>query len=280
MIEIIKSKFIGYCSGVNVAIKKTKESLKDGVVYSTGELIHNRIAVTELKNMGLELVEDLKKIPKKKKFIIRTHGIEENKLKKLKNKELDIIDLTCHRVKKIHQIVKKFKNKKDYLKVIIGKKEHPEVKATASLIREKIILSSKEDVLNLPKNRKIALVVQTTFNPEKFFEILKGIIIKSKEVLIYNTICPETILRQKEAEKLALITDMVIVVGGKNSSNTKVLYEIAKRKNKKTKHIEDEKEVKKIWFKNIKKIGIISGASTPIEVVKKVLWKIRKLTLT
>lgn len=268
--NILIGKSSGFCSGVQRAIKGAAQVLKDNKkIYCFGEIIHNPAVVNSLKQQGMVVVNNISAVPEGSKFIIRSHGLENDIFKKAVDNKLDIHDFTCPKVKKIHRLVTQL-TEDGYFIVITGNARHPEVKAIASLAKGNArVIENPEGVKTLPVIERNAVVVQTTFNPDSFFDIVKEIITRTKKTLVCNTLCEETIKRQKEAVHLAEKVDFVVVVGGKNSSNTKTLYNIVKNKVQAV-HVEDAVELDKHMFKNTGNVGIISGASTPEEEVKKV----------
>ena len=281
MKEIIRVKTAGFCFGVKRAVKlaeDTGDKFKGKKIYTFGELIHNRDVVNDLENKGIKITENSN--VKNSVVILRSHGIEKNILENLEKNKNIIIDATCPYVKKIHKSVEKL-NDEGYFIVIIGDKEHPEVKAIASYSKEdnfKIISSEKEIDINFFKKKgKIGIVAQTTQSLENFLNICKKIITLKKEFKIYNTICDSTSIRQKETIEVAKKVDCMIVVGGKNSANTKRLYEISKELLSNVYHIENKDELDLNLLKNFNKIGVTAGASTPEEIIEGVIQKIRGL---
>jgi len=275
--EIIVGNYIGFCSGVRKAVSGTEKLLgAHGKVYCLGEIIHNPWVVRRLKDKGMVVVDDISDIPDGSKFIIRSHGLPMDQIKKARDKGLNIFDFTCPKVKRIHDLAKNL-NKNLHPVIIIGNPEHAEVKAIASLIdRNVFILGSKDDFNKLRLAEELSVVVQSTFNPDKFLEISQEIVSATTKTVIYNTICKETIKRQQEATTLSKKADLIIVIGGKNSSNTKTLYDIA-NKNHNAFHVENEFELRDFWFKDIKKVLILSGASTPKKDVINIYNKILNL---
>jgi len=269
-VEIITGKMTGFCSGVSRAIKRAEKTLnKNQEVYCIGEIIHNPSVVKELSKKGMKVVNQISEIPDKSHLLIRSHGLQKEMIEEARRKKLFIHDFTCPRVKHIHQLVIKL-IKDRYLVIVIGNPEHPEVKAIYSLtFGNARVIEKEEDLEYLSFYSPVGVVVQTTFDPEKFIYLTGKIISTSKKTLIYNTLCEETIKRQKEAKEIAENVNIVIVAGGKNSSNTKTLFEMV-RKKVKTVHIENADELKKVWFQDVHKVGIVSGASTPEKEVKRV----------
>jgi 4-hydroxy-3-methylbut-2-enyl diphosphate reductase len=272
--EVKVGKYVGFCSGVKRAIKGVSRALEENSkIYCIGEIIHNPEVIKSLKQRGLEMVDDIDSIPVGSHLIIRSHGVRREIIEKAKKRGLRIHDFTCPKVKKIHNLVEELE-KEGYNIIVIGNKHHPEVQAIASIATREVHVLERPESFKLPPSGVIAVVVQTTFNPELFSEIVKKIVVSSKKILIYNTLCEETLKRQKEALRVAREVDFLIVVGGKNSSNTKTLYDLIKTRVPSL-HIESSGELDNRMFKNIRRVGVISGASTPKEEVMNVAQTLR-----
>jgi 4-hydroxy-3-methylbut-2-enyl diphosphate reductase len=267
-------KWVGFCSGVQRAIRGAEKVLeKNSVIDCLGEIIHNPRVVKELERRGMVVVRDIEEIPDSSSFIIRSHGLEEEIVMRARDKMLTIHDFTCPKVKNTHHLVSNLRSK-GYRIFIVGNPLHPEVKAIQSIAGPTAqVLVRKEAVAALDAFERIAVVVQTTFDPRSFSSIVSKLILRAEKTLVCNTLCEETIKRQNEADKIAGNVDFMIVVGGKNSSNTKTLYNIVKERVPAL-HIEDAFEIERIDLSGVKRIGIVSGASTPVEEVKKVYEKL------
>ena len=264
----------GFCFGVKRAIKIAQEH-KNSVTM--GPLIHNQKEIDRLKkdyNVGLYSTIDEAK--KEDTIIIRTHGIPKNDLAKLKENNTKVINATCPFVTTPQQIVKKMTSD-NYSVVIFGDEEHPEVKGIKSYGEDVNVVLEPSDLDNVVfKYDKIATIAQTTKQKEKYLEIVNHLILRYKEVRVFNTICDATFENQAAARSLSAEVDIMIVIGGKNSSNTKQLFNIC-NENTKSYHIEDEKELEEIWFKGKKTCGVTAGASTPDWIIQNVVNVIEKL---
>ncbi len=272
MAEIILAKSAGFCFGVKRAVSEA-EKLADaqrGVINTYGELIHNTQEIERLKKKGLVPAETFEDIISKK-VIIRTHGVGEDVICSLTEKGCEITDLTCPYVKKIHNIAKKY-CKMGIKTVIIGNGLHPEVVGIKQRCSENsVILDDVTQVKDLiGENEKVAVVAQTTLNRHTFEEITAEIVRISPEAEIFDTICSATAQRQQEAEEIAKKSDVFFVVGGKHSSNTKKLYEVAKKVCKDTYHIECASDIEKEMLAGKNFVGITAGASTPDQIIKEV----------
>lgn len=275
--EIILSKFSGYCYGVKKAVSVADESIdKYEDIYSLGSLIHNKRAVEKLKNKGLKVVDDIEE--KYKNIIFRSHGVEKKYYDYANKNNLNVIDTTCIYVKKIHQIVEE-KYKDGYEIIIVGSKKHPEVIGINSWSNYKAQFVEEiadTDKLNIDEEKSYAVVFQTTFNIEKYTKIVEILKEKIKNVEIFNTICSATKKRQDFALQLADEVDMMIVIGDTSSSNSKKLYELANEKVKSI-FIEDVTELKEVMFEGVQKLGVTAGASTPDFVIDEVIEYLKKI---
>ena len=286
--EIIVGKTAGFCYGVKNAVDKTVQILEENTgnkVYCLGELVHNKQVVEKLEKMGLVVVENVEDLPKSEdknnKVIIRAHGVSKAVYEKIEELNYQYVDLTCPNVLSIHKIVQNF-IKDGYYVLLIGQKNHPEVLGTYGWCADKCsIIETEEDIEETSKNinaDKILVVAQTTFSLEKFNKFVEIIKEKfNKEIEIRNTICNATKLRQEETEKLSKEVETMIIIGGKNSSNTKKLYDIASKITN-TILVETVAEVNMEDLKSFKKIGIMAGASTPQESIDECVATLKMLS--
>jgi len=273
--EVIIGENAGFCFGVNNAVERAKEYAKQNKeVNCLGQLVHNKQVTEELKTLGIKFINTVDEA--RKPVVIRAHGVTEETYKILEAKKIKYIDLTCPKVLKIHEIAQKYKSEGYYI-FVVGNKSHPETIGTTSFCGEDyFVIEKKEDVekaleiYKTKKNKNSCIIAQTTYSLKEFnkiVEILKNTI---NDIEIKNTICNATQIRQEETEKISRQVELMIIVGGKNSSNSTKLYEIAKQNCKKTIFIETEKEINKKILKGIRKVGIMAGASTPCECIEKV----------
>lgn len=279
--EIIIGKFAGFCNGAKNAVDKTNEALNGKNLYSVGEIIHNEEVVKYLKERGLIVKENINEIPDDSKVIIRAHGETIDFYKEAKKKNLNIVDLTCNKVKLIHD---KILENKDKFIIIIGKKNHPEVIAHKTYSNTCFVIESFDDIIDaykayLSSNKNLVYVVsQTTFNSELFDELTNKIKeVFNIDILIDKTICNATAIRQKEAREIASRVDKMIVVGGKNSSNTKELAKEAEKYCKKVYLIVTKDELNKDMFNKDDIVGITAGASTPDTSINDVIVYLESL---
>jgi 4-hydroxy-3-methylbut-2-enyl diphosphate reductase len=274
------SKYNGFCSGVKIAVDKANKTLdEEKKLYSYGEIIHNKDVVEKLNNKGLIVVDD---VPDENdaKLLIRAHGVGKHVVEKINEKNMEVIDATCVKVKKIHKIVEECKNK-DYDIIIVGDKNHPEVLGILGWCNnEAFIIDCPEDLLkiNIDVNKKYCLVSQTTFNTETFQKILDFINEKNySNIEVHNTICDATKKRQESCVELASKCDVMLVIGGKNSSNTKKLYELSKKVCPNTFLIENYKEIPYNYIDKNTIVGVSAGASAPDWIIEEVIKMLENL---
>lgn len=270
--HVIVAKHAGFCYGVKRAITLAERAAKNYEnVYTLGPIIHNPQEVNRLANMGVKSTETLPQ-DNIATIIIRSHGISPDKELFLRNTYTNVIDATCPYVKAVHEAVS-ILAKEGYFVVIVGEKDHPEVKGTIGYLeqenRDYTIVSTFEDIDNV-KADKIGIVAQTTQNEHFFEEVVLRLLRKAKDLRVINTICNATNERQRDIYELAPKVDVMIIVGGKTSGNTRRLYEISRSLNPRSYHIETKDEISIDWFKNANTIGISAGASTPDWIIEDV----------
>lgn len=284
--ELIVGKTAGFCYGVKRAVDGAKEELKQNkTLYGLGEIVHNQEVIKELENLGMQFIENIEEA--KGKTIIRAHGIPKQIYEETKERQIELMDYTCPKVLNIHQIAEEYANKGYYI-FLLGNEKHPEIIGTLSYCGENKFVIEKEDdtikaleALEKSEIKKLLVISQTTYSLEKFYiieEIIKNEIPRNIEVVIKNTICQATEIRQKETEEMAKKVDSMIVIGGKNSSNTKKLYEIAKQYCKTVLLIQNETELVLDKIQSNDKVGIMAGASTPRESIEKVIKKLEEVS--
>jgi len=267
----------GFCTGEKRAIEIAEEH-KGSVTY--GPLIHNKDEIDRLKTkFNIGLAERIEDIETDDAVVIRTHGIPKDELAALKKQEHKIIDATCPYVTTPQNIVEKMSTE-GYSIVIFGDKNHPEIKGVVSYAedpKDAFIVLEPEELEALPLKGKVAVVSQTTKKPEDFAKIVTALMATRKEIRVFNTICNATFENQDAASELAKKADVMIVIGGKHSSNTKQLHSICERDCKDSYLIENEKELEAGWFKDKNLCGISAGASTPDWIVQNVINKIKEI---
>lgn len=277
--EIVLGKTAGFCYGVRNAVQKAEEKLKKHKKLSClGELVHNGHVIRKLEKLGLKIVERIE--DSNNKIIIRAHGIAKEIYNKAKKLNIEVFDYTCPNVLKIHTIADEYSSK-GYFVFLIGGKSHPESLGTISFCGKDSYLIEKEEeideaikIFKKSNIKKLLIIVQTTFSLDKFnrfVEQIKQKIGENIELEVKNTICNATKIRQEETCEISKKVQCMIIIGGRNSSNTKKLFDIAKENCKNTIIVETEDELDAKFIKQFEKIGIMVGASTPDDSIQGVI---------
>lgn len=274
--NIIIGKNSGFCAGVKYTIKKTEEELEktNASIDCLGEIIHNKQVVEDLERKGLRIIDSIDDA--KDKVIIRAHGISKDTYEKAKKKNIELIDLTCPNVLKIHNQVE-FYSKNNYFIFLFGVKDHPETIGTFSFCgNNSYILESKDDIdnalqaLRKSKLNNLLIISQTTFGLNLFDDMVSIIISalgNDYNIHIEKSICNSTSIRQHEAEDISSQVDLMIIIGGKNSSNTRKLYDVALKHCKNVLYIQTKDDLDMSYVKTFHNIGIMAGASTPEYII-------------
>ena len=264
----------GFCFGVKRAIKIAEEN-QNASTY--GPLIHNSKEIGRLeKDFKVGLVEDFKTFKPGDTAIVRTHGIQKEELAALNDSGINVIDATCPYVTKPQEIAQEM-SEAGYCVVIFGDEVHPEIKGVQSYATHgAIVVNNVFDVIKLDLREKIALIAQTTRKVEDYMEIANYLIPRCKEVRVFNTICNATFDNQDAIKKLSKKADVMLIIGGKNSSNTKQLSSISHDYCADSHHIEDENDIDFSWFKGKEFCGISAGASTPDWIIQNVVHSLEE----
>ncbi len=274
--EIRKAKVQGFCFGVAITVKKAEEAIAQRTDVTTlGHVVHNPQTVATLEASGLRNAASIDEVESGALFV-RAHGLPIDVFEKAQAKGLEIIDATCPMVTKIHVQAEKLKAE-GYKIIVIGDPQHPEVKGTLSHVHGAWCIETVEDVAKLPRGSRMGVVVQSTYSRERFSDIVKALSEKYYEVRAVNTICTDTNNRQSEALRLAEEVDIMVVVGGKTSANTKHLAELSETHGAHSYHIEGPDELQSEWFDGVKVAGLMSGASTPGWLVDSVQARMEEL---
>ncbi len=278
-VKIIKAQHTGFCFGVKRAVGAAEKFLRaNKQAYSLGPIIHNPSVVKTLSGKGLKVISDIRKA-KGSCLVIRSHGIAPGLRKRAVKLSVNVLDATCPFVKRSHAIITGLK-KQGYRIIIIGEKSHPEVKALLEVAGKDALAVIREHVIrsSFLKDKKAAVIAQTTLSRDKFIELVKYILrFNCPEYRVFDTICNDVVQRQTEAKNLAKSVDAVVVAGGKISANTGHLAQLCRQQGAKTYHIETARELKAQWFKDARKVGVVSGASTPEVIVRSVVTKLKKI---
>lgn len=272
--NVILAENYGFCFGVKRAIKIAE---KHKNANTLGPLIHNGKEIERLNvDFNVGVIDGVHDVKDNQSIIVRTHGIPKQEFEILKHKNAKVIDATCPFVTKPQKIVEEM-GKQGYEVVIFGDIEHPEVKGVMSY-SEKLpsVVKTVEELEGKKFREKIALVSQTTRKVEGFLEIANYLITRYQEVRVFNTICNATFENQLAARNLSQKVDIMIVVGGKNSSNTRQLLRICQENCEDSYLVEEENDLLDTWFEGKKNCGVTAGASTPDWIIQKIIKKVRE----
>ena len=279
--NIIVGENAGFCFGVRNAVNNTIDELKNNKkIYCLGELVHNKQVTDELKTKGVIFINRIEEA--KGKTIIRAHGVPLNVYEKAKKMEIELKDLTCPKVLAIHKLAIKYKNE-DYYIFLVGQKEHPEVIGTISFCGDNCsIIENTEDIeKEIEKYKKsnlkrAVILAQTTISSIVFNNIVDKIKEYIENIEIKNTTCTAAKIRRKETENIAKQVDCMVIIGGKHSSNTTKLYDIAKKNCKNVIFAENKNDLEIEKIRQWEDIGIMAGASTPEKSIKEIVDILRK----
>ena len=281
--ELTIAKSAGFCFGVTRAVNMVYEAIeKENVpIYTYGPIIHNDEVVKDMEKNGVTVINDLDELSSHEKgvMIIRSHGISKAEYDRIKNCGFEVLNATCPFVSKIHRYVEDYSSK-GYDIIIVGSPKHPEVCGIKGWADEKChvtIINSPEDAENYMKNstKKLCIVSQTTFNYNKFQDIVEIIAKKGYDITVLNTICNATKERQTEAESIAESVDAMIVIGDKHSSNTQKLVEICRKACDNTYYIQTLDDLDLNQLGSVETVGITAGASTPNNIIQEVYTNVR-----
>ncbi len=274
--EILLAQESGFCFGVRRAVKIAYEAKeKWGEVYTYGELIHNRQFIAKLTEDGIKVAEDMNGIPPGAVVIIRSHGISPQEERELRER-FKVIDATCPYVKKSQKIAaKEVRSGKEL--VIFGDRSHPEIRGILGYTQGAgVVLSSPEEASSLPTSSRRAVISQTTNDLEDYKKFVGGLLENTERLTVHQTICSSTIQKHRSAKEIAGKVDLMLVIGGKHSSNTRKLYKACRAIQPNTYHIETPQELDLIDWRKYERIGITAGASTPDFIIKAVMEKIKE----
>ncbi|MBQ3030216.1 MAG: 4-hydroxy-3-methylbut-2-enyl diphosphate reductase [Agathobacter sp.] len=280
--NVTLAKSAGFCFGVKRAVNMVYEEIEkgNGPIYTYGPIIHNDEVVKDFEKNGVVVVKDLAQLDEleKGKIIVRSHGISRDEYITMEEKGYEVIDATCPFVRKIHKLVDEHSKLGEHI-VIVGNPKHPEVCGIKGWVNgeDVTIIESKEEAEEFTVNsdKKVCIVSQTTFNYNKFQELVEIIAEKEYNIIVLNTICNATEERQTEAREIAKNVDAMIVIGDKNSSNTQKLFEICNTECEKTYYIQTSKDMDYQLLKSINNVGITAGASTPNNIIEEVSKNVR-----
>jgi len=272
------AKDAGYCFGVRDAVNLAYDtSEKYGQVYMLGDIVHNEQVVNDLNNAGAKVVEKIESIPNNSPVLFRAHGTKNKIWKDAKRRKLNVIDATCPLVHEIHHEVKKLEKEGRKI-IIIGDHGHDEVIAIADQVKHPLVISNKSEAEKIRKIKKAGIVSQSTQMIENVQEIINTLMRKVFDLRFVNTICFPTKRNHEQIKEMALQNDIMIIIGSFTSANSKRLTELSKQRNNNSYQVTCAKDLNVNWFKNVEKVGISAGASTPDYLIEEVKNKINLIS--
>ena len=279
--NVIVAKTAGFCFGVERAVNQVYDQIEHGTgtIYTLGPIIHNEEVVRDLEEKGVKVLASREELEALKEgtVIIRSHGVGRQVYDLIEKKGLHLVDATCPFVKKIHQIMIK-QNKEGRRVIIIGDETHPEVEGIKGWGDDRTLVVKDQDQIDclpLVPGEKLCIVSQTTFNYNKFKDLVEKFSKKGYDIITLNTICNATQERQVEAGHIASQVEAMIVIGGRNSSNTRKLYEICQKECKNTYYIQTLDDLDPESVNSVRSVGITAGASTPKKIIEEVHTNVR-----
>ena len=279
--KVILAKSAGFCFGVHRAVDTVYERTDKKNVYTYGPIIHNEEVVKDLESKGVKAISDISDIDTgvdgNATVIIRSHGVSKSVYDSIRSKNYEIVDATCPFVLKIHRIVEEESAKGKQI-IIIGNEKHPEVEGIMGWSHSPVMVVDsveKAEELQVDGQKEVIIVSQTTFNYNKFKELVEIIEKKSYDVSVLNTICNATKERQTEARSIAETVDAMIVIGDKHSSNTQKLVEICRKACDNTYYIQTLDDLDLNQLGSVETVGITAGASTPNNIIEEVQNNVR-----
>jgi len=278
-LEVIVAESSGFCYGVKRALDTVAKSAKTSCrrMFTLGPLIHNPQVIQKLEVEGIESVADLSEVPAGSLVVMPTHGAPARVMAQAQKLGLEIVDVTCPFVRKVHRLAESLV-RQGYQVVILGDEGHTEVQGIISRAgNDAVAVSCAEDLKKSPLKRRVGILAQTTQSLERYQQLVAAACECAYEVRAYNTICSATVQRQKAALAVAQGVDVMLVVGGRNSANTRRLAEICAETGVSTYHVEVADEIDADWFARAKKAGLTAGASTPDWIIKEVIRKVKEI---
>ena len=274
--KILLAKDAGYCFGVRDAVNLAYDTAKDhGEVYMLGTIVHNEKVVEDLSKSGTKVVDELVEVPSDKPILFRAHGTAPNVWDKANKKKLDIIDATCPLVTEIHDEIKKLEAE-GRRTIIIGDHGHDEVVGIAAQVKDPIILANVNEAKALRKMKKAGVVSQSTQMIENVQEIINVLMQKVFDLRFVNTICFPTRRNHEQIKELATQCEVMIIIGSFTSANSKRLTQLALERNKRSYQVTCADDMEAFWFENCETVGISAGASTPDDIIRDVVEKIKE----
>ncbi len=276
--DIIVADNAGFCFGVKRALDLVARAAeRPGPVYTLGPLIHNPQEIARLERQGVRGIDSLEGAPGEGVLVLPAHGVAPALEDAARARGLEVVDATCPFVKAAHAHIRTLSDQ-GYSVVILGDRGHPEVAGLAARAGAQAhIVTSAAEAEALPFAPRYGLVVQTTQHPQVLREVAAALVARGRELRVFNTICEATIRRQESARRLAAKVDVMVVIGGRNSANTRRLHEICAATGTPTHHLETAAELRPAWIEGAARVGVAAGASTPDWIIAEVVASLRAL---
>jgi small subunit ribosomal protein S1 len=275
-LEIVLAKHQGFCGGVRRAVEMSEATATSGQAQTWGPLIHNPQVVGRLEQAGVAVVEDLENLGGEA-FVVSAYGVEHAVLDAARAKGMRIVDATCPVVIRAHSLAFKLVEE-GFQVIVVGDHGHPEMVTLKEVLGERVtVVHTREEARAVKLRGKIGVMSQTTQSMENFRDIVGDLSLRTKELKVLNTLCPAITVRQEEAEKLVDEVDALVVVGGHHSSNTTRLAEIGRARRLPTHHIEVADELDPATFAGVRRVGVMSGASTPEWMIAEVIRRLQDI---
>ncbi len=275
------AKRTGFCYGVREAIDKAKESAAAGqLTHTLGQVVHNEGVIRDLQNIGVRSVDSLDDVDHGAAVVIRAHGVKPEVFERAESRGLDVIDGTCTWViqeqRQLQELVED-----GYTIVLLGTPRHPEVVGLLGFAPDAIVVDEEEDWDRIPRRKRMALITQSTQPPWKFEKLAAFLVARAHELKIVNTVCPVTIRRQEDTLETARDVDLMVVVGGRHSANTKELTRLCQIVGTRAVQIENASDLDDAAvFEDVGVVGVTGGTSTPIEDLRDVAEQILRIAGT
>ena len=270
----------GFCFGVKRCVLRAEQTAArygDRPIYTFGPLIHNPQVVERLRSKGIVPIADPAQVPAGV-VIVRSHGAERNVLKQAGKAGHLVVDATCPFVRRAQKLVARL-SREGYQIVIIGEESHPEIRGLLSYANSgAVVVSDQASAEGLGTFPRIGVVAQTTAPSRLFGQVVGALLAKSKELQVHNTICQSTEQRRRATAELARRSEVMIIVGGRNSANTRRLVELCRQENRETYHIETASEVSEDWIRDRTLVGVSAGTSTPDWIIREVFDRLQAMT--
>jgi len=276
-VKILLAKNAGYCFGVRDAVNMAYDTAEEyGDVYMLGHIVHNENVVDDLDKAGAKVVDSLDDVPNGRPVLLRAHGTHVDTWEEAKKKNMNIVDATCPLVRDIHDEIKELESDGRKI-IIIGDHGHDEVVGIASQVKDPVVVATTEEARNLRKTKRAGIVSQSTQTIENVQEIVNILMSKVVDLRFINTICFPTKRNQEQIKELSEKCDVMIVIGSFTSANSKRLTDLSNQRNKRSYQVTCAVEIDEKWLEDCDTVGISAGASTPDNIIKEVIERVKEI---